>query len=269
MDYLLAKVKRKSNLFKILTDQNIFEIPITLEDSIVYDPATLIEEEEWYKIDNFSQSPFALDFLKNAFISANHDQIARDHYVKIQYLCSVQTQYYCFQVINSHSLLKRSWVSISDNPEIIKDKPVVMINKVPDSIYNKNTDILHFKKISVAKMIFNGLDTLYREATDVETQNFLANDFISLQNGFDLNSVKIPNRKRIALVMDTLNNFTQVDKDYIYQYIQTYCQVPFNNNSFEISTEDDLKNILFGIEQRFYTTQLGNERRIANSIISL
>lgn len=39
------------------------------------------------------------------------------------------------------------------------------------------------------------------------------------------------------------------------------------NDSFKISNEKELKLLLYGIEQRFYTTPDGRERRIANSVI--
>jgi hypothetical protein len=43
----------------------------------------------------------------------------------------------------------------------------------------------------------------------------------------------------------------------------------FENQAFKIATEEDLKALLYGIEQRYFTTPVGNERRLANSIISL
>lgn len=39
--------------------------------------------------------------------------------------------------------------------------------------------------------------------------------------------------------------------------------------SFEVGSEDELKMLLYGIEQRFYTTVVGGEKRIANSVIPL
>jgi hypothetical protein len=113
------------------------------------------------------------------------------------------------------------------------------------------------------------MDVLYREATDAETQEFLESNFLDLRNGFDANAVKIPNRKRIAMVMDTLNAFDDAQRANIFTYIQGYCDVPFTADKFEIETEEALKLVLYGIEQRFYTTPLGNEKRIANSIIPL
>lgn len=53
----------------------------------------------------------------------------------------------------------------------------------------------------------------------------------------------------------------------MFSYIQEYCPtVTFKKKSFEIKTEDDLKNVLFGIDERYYTTQFGKEKRLANSV---
>ena len=39
--------------------------------------------------------------------------------------------------------------------------------------------------------------------------------------------------------------------------------------SFKIENENDLKVLIFGIEQRYYTTRIGSERRLANSVLTL
>lgn len=50
--------------------------------------------------------------------------------------------------------------------------------------------------------------------------------------------------------------------------IGDYCpELKVAENSFEIGTEGDMKKLLFEIEQRFYTTPVGREKRIANSVI--
>ena len=39
--------------------------------------------------------------------------------------------------------------------------------------------------------------------------------------------------------------------------------------AFHVESEDDLKKLLYGIEQRYYTTKVGNEKRLANSITTV
>jgi len=108
------------------------------------------------------------------------------------------------------------------------------------------------------------------EATEEETIKFLNEHFIVLKNGFSSENVKKNNRKRIALAIDTLSHLKKTEQEQIFSYIGDYCpNLKNSNDSFEIGNEDDLKMLLWGIEQRFYTTPIKKEKRVANSIITL
>ena len=53
----------------------------------------------------------------------------------------------------------------------------------------------------------------------------------------------------------------------VYNYIKDYYpNLKLENGKAQISNEEDLKNILYGLEERFYTTLISKEKRIANSI---
>lgn len=64
----------------------------------------------------------------------------------------------------------------------------------------------------------------YKEATQEETEQFLHNDFIRLDEAFNASRVSTPNRKRIAMAMDTLANFSVEDQCFIFSYIKDYCE---------------------------------------------
>ena len=70
--------------------------------------------------------------------------------------------------------------------------------------------------------------------------------------------------------MATLKAMSADDRTNMLGYIDDYCKQKLNydqqNQKFEISTDDKLKLLLYGIEQRFYTTPFGQEKRIANSV---
>ena len=121
--------------------------------------------------------------------------------------------------------------------------------------------------------IFKGIDELYKEATNDEVEQFLDESFIELSNDYDVNNVSKPNRKRIGLAMATLHAMSADDRTNMLGYINDYCKQKLNfdqkNQKFEISTDDELKLLLYGIEQRFYTTPFGQEKRLANSVQAL
>ncbi|MET3530634.1 hypothetical protein DRF59_12550 [Chryseobacterium flavum] len=267
--FIYGKVKRKHNIFRVIeTEEEVYNTSQLNLVGVDYNPNTLIENEELYKVSQFSQSSFSFDFITNDLNSVNHDQITRNDLTKLSFICTVQDNLFFFQIINSSFFISKKWFSI-DELRIETEKPIITVNPFADAIYDKNSDILYFKKLPAAQKIFKGMDQLYKEATALETDSFLQNDFLQVDSNFSSRNVSVPNRKRIALVMGTLNNLSDTEKQSVYSYINQYSQVEFRGGKFKIETDEDLKFVLWGIEQRFYTTPIGGEKRIANSIISI
>ena len=68
----------------------------------------------------------------------------------------------------------------------------------------------------------------------------------------------------VGLAMDTFNTFNQQQRESIYDYIKEYCndlEFSDDDRNFNIGSEENLKQLMFGIEQRYYTTPIGNEKR--------
>ena len=60
------------------------------------------------------------------------------------------------------------------------------------------------------------------------------------------------------------------DKAMIFSYIKDYCpDLSAEGQKFTVSSNDDLKMLLYGIQQRYYTTPVGNEQRVASSTYPL
>lgn len=273
MNHLIAKTSiRNRRYVKVVSGCNVYSLPDNLDEAIAYSPSMLLEDGEWYKITNFSMKDFSIPLLTDEFNSANYAQITTDDYNKVTYLCSFQDDsYFFFQKLSSKGIIRKKWFKLSD-PSLITDEPILTINSVPNAIFDKNGDTLYFRSLSTISSIFKGIDILYREATQEETETFLQNEMISLDNDFDATKVKTANRKRIAMAMDTFNEMTDENKRNIGQYIREYCvELNFdeNNSTFSISNEEELKKLLYGIEQRYYTTPVTAEKRLANSIITL
>ena len=63
-------------------------------------------------------------------------------------------------------------------------------------------------------------------------------------------------------------NVFVIKKGEVFTYIGEYCpELKVSETSFEVGNEEELKMLLYGIEQRFYTTIVGEEKRIANSVV--
>lgn len=273
MNHLLAKTKgRNGNYFKVISDEEIFELPDDLGNTVEYEADHNLDEDSWFAIEEFSEKEYCIEFLTRRFVAADYNQIVRNDYTNIDFLCSYQTGVYYFQKVSSKQLIRKKYFTLSDEPTLYENEPIIVIDNIPDAIYVKADDTLYFKNLSSISTIFRGIDVLYREATQEETEGFLESEFIQLDNDFSADNVKKANRKRIALAMETLQKFNRRQKKQIFTYIKEYCQdLNFDEDeeNFSISTEEELKQLLYGIEQRYYTTRLGNEKRLANSITTL
>lgn len=275
MKCLIVKVKdrkRTPTYKKMISGKDIYSFPSNLDDAIEYSPSTLHEENEWYMITSFSKTKFCIEFLKEDFSSVNYEKLSRSEVDSIDYLCSIQDDIFYFQNISKANLRPHKIVHIGDDFIYEENSKNININIIADAIYLKQDDTLYFQSLSKLTKIFKGIEELYREATDEETTEFLNSSFINLTSGYSTLEVKTANRKRITMALETLKKFNSKEKKQIVKYISKYCKNLRTNedkNTFDIGSERELKELIYGIEQRYYTTEIGNEKRLANSVIKL
>lgn len=277
MDHLIARIRsakgtEASKLKKVLSDQTIYKIEDDLTSFVPYEPDHNLDPETWFGIEKFSEKPYFLDWLGRPFVSADYDQMSALEGKQIDYICAYQEDnVYCFQkIVKSHYLSKRMFISIGDEFSLESDKIFLIVNKSPDAIYLKDRDILLFKSLPTITSIFKGIDTLYREATETETSQFLCKSFIALRGGFSAQKVSKPNRHRISMAVETMEKFNNTQQQEVITYIHGYCPtLSYQNGAFSIGTDNELKQLLYGIEQRYYTTIITKEKRLANSILAI
>lgn len=274
MNYVLAKINkntgRRDDKHKIiLTDKELYSLPDTLSSSTEYSTETLIDTDEWYKIESFSTKPYCLQFLTSEKDSTSYSKLEISDSDCISYICSCQNNNnkFYFQKVSKTNLATKKWIHIGDIFEFQNSSKNITINEIADAIYVKDNDVLYFKKLETITSIFKGIEVLYKEATEKETTDFLEQNFIILENNFNSSNVKKSNRKRIALAINAINSFEDKQIDVVFDYIVDYCpQLSTQEKKFKITSEKDLELLSYGILQRFYTTPTGNEKRIANSV---
>lgn len=275
MDQVIANVKGngKKKFFKLLSDQTLFGVSLQGLDFVEYNPDHNLDEDSWFKIEQFSQQPYCIDLLTKDFVSSEYDDLPKDKFSKIAYLCAIQGNYYYFQKITPSLFVTRKMIVFGEVAKLENSGRRLVVNAVPDAFYQKDSDRLVFQNLATISSIFKGIDELYKEATKEEVKTFLDESFVELSGDYGVEKVSKPNRKRVALAMSTLDLMTTEDRDQILSYIQSYCEEKLKfdakNKKFEIKSDEELKYLLYGIEQRFYTTPIGKEKRLANSVQTL
>lgn len=270
MNHLLAKVRdRKEKYRKLLSDKEVYKKPDTLNDAVEYSPAYKLEDGQWYKISGFSQKDFCIALLKEDMDSTYYRLMNRVEPEKMDYVCSYQNEneFYFQRVYRTNLLEKKRFLDIGDKIQIKEAKNGLLLNDLPDALYIKDEDCLYFKKLESISPIFRGIEKLYRKATQDEVEQFFNESFFKAGESYNSEKVGKANRHRLAMAMDTLNKLDEQQKKEIFSYTDKYYpDLKYDGKAFEIKNEEDMKNLLYGIEQRFYTTPVTNEKRVANSV---
>lgn len=272
MDYLLARIRDRRNGIRLLiSNKKVYECPETLSSAVPYAADDNLEDGEWFYLEEFSKKEYCPDFLKNPINGASYAAITDAELDLISFLCAPQEDgYVYFQRVTKPQLLRRKRIIFGEAVKYEESSREIIINSCADAIYRKSDDRLFFMKLSSITSIFSGIDEIFREATDTETNAFLGEDFIVLNEEFDSSSVKKPNRKRIALAKEALDAYDQDQKSAVLQSIRNYYPSIINDDdTFKIQTDEDLTFLLYGILQRYYTTADGREKRIASAVRKL
>lgn len=270
MNYLLARVKdRKEKYRKVITmDSSFYECPENLSNNHEYTPSYKLENDEWYSISDFSKKEFCNEFINNELDTTAYKVLDKAELCDVIYLCALQDDICYFQRVFKHSILeKKRAISLGDEITVKKNLKQIVLSDIADAMYIINDDKLYFRKLETIAPIFRGIDSLYREATNDEISEFLEEPFIQVGEEYSVEKVGKANRQRIAMVIENFNHLEQEQKSEIFQYINRhYPQLEFDGTVFTIRGEDDMKYLLYGLEQRYYTTPATNEKRIANSV---
>lgn len=272
MDFLFVKTKGKRGSFcKVLSDQQVYcDIP-SFEDNRPYNDEVRLLENQWFVLANFSQKEYAPSLVKDEFNAAQWSQIDRANYGRIDYIVAVQDDgnQLIFQNITSSLIYKRqNWLSLDDQPSLLNKAHLLVIHDQADAYYQRNNDCLYFQRLSSITNIFPGINELYNEATDDEVDLVLSLPILNVVPDFTKDKVKTANRRKIREALDMYNQYNNQQKEQLPLYMQKYCpRLSFDSVSgrFDIIDEKTLTLLLNGLCQRYYTTEISQEKKVALS----
>lgn len=255
----------------LTTNRTVFDLPEKLKQAYEYSPETILPEDEWFVLKNFSKKPYFLSILEtDSFSSSNYKSIEPADFGKIEFILSKHNGYsYIQRITKTRQIRQKGFLFIGNEVEYKDDMVLISINTLPDAIYSEKEDSLYFQRLNSLTAVFKGIEILYREATKDEVNSFLSLPILTLEENYTSEKVGISNRKRIAMAIDILNKFSDDQKNDLFSYVRSYCPHISTDDGFTIKSEKCLKEFLYGIEQRYYTTLIGEEKRLANSIIQL
>ena len=264
---LIAKVK--SGFRSILSQENKILNQLNTDniDAVEFNPSYKLEDDEWFFISGFSKRNFFIDLCKEDFSMASLGQIANNEYDEIQCIVIFQNGQRHFQRITSSRFVNRKTIlDYSGEPKIVEHRKQLEVKLESDAIFITAEDTLYFRQTAKIKTIFPGIEELDREATQPEVDKFLNHGTIELQERYDAHFVGSHNRKRIADIGNKYLSLSPEKQQELVDYAKDKTGINFENGTFKIGSETDLKNLLYAMDQRYYRAEIYEENRVANSV---
>lgn len=273
MNFLYSRNNKKFHI--VLSGQNCPDFFTSTNPSqltkVSYTSTGILQADEWFEVD-LNTLPNVRDPLEllNRQVNNSLPTISRIQYKDILYIVfkkSNENYFYLQKILPSAKVYGKQLVSFSSQPNLI-EQPIVIVAEVPDAVYEISTRKLIFKKLDFLESIFKGLNSLYRVATIAEvTQFFQLGGLLAIAPSYTEDKVGIPNRKSIAKALDIYNAYTPQIQQNLHTYIQTIGLPTNANGKYTITDEQSLKNFVYAIQERFYTTQASMQDRLAQAYV--
>ena len=140
MDHVFAKVKRlrAKPFFKLISDHTLYEsVKVDVAHCVVYSPDHNLDEDSWFKIENFSSFIFCLPFLKSDFDTKEYDDLKRERFAEISYLFAIQGDDFYFQKVYPSLFIALKSITFGEAAKIEQAENRLIIKPTPDAIYLK------------------------------------------------------------------------------------------------------------------------------------
>lgn len=132
-----------------------------------------IQDDDWFCITNAGSKDYSIDLLSESFSTCGYGLPYPCGVWQIDYLFVVDDRFIYFQMFPSQIGIAEKNVHFGEEFTYKTNCAEIVIKDLPDAIYDKNTDNLYFRRLESITSIFRGIDMLYREATQEETDTFL------------------------------------------------------------------------------------------------
>jgi|GEM_PF-5415042 len=236
---------------------------------IDYDPKDKIDPEQWFILKEFKKINEGQIVLPEQTTSFNKVEPAR--YKEIEFISSFIPTYRSLgkifllnRITPSLCIKGKSILNFETKTPTVTDNPKILLLKdTPDGIYVPDLDVLIFKNIDPLKPIFSSLEKLYRTASREEVEKIFNSPLIDLSIPYE--EIGISNLKRIngefsRKIEDlTIEEINKKSKDYDLG-------LQFENGKVKLRTANDVKNLLFILDERLYEGESSGQKRIATAI---
>jgi predicted nucleotidyltransferase len=239
-----------------------------------YSPDEHLEDKEWYAKQDFRAKIGGHEFenfMKFHQSIVNFDKLERDEFSRVEWSCCEVCGKLYFQRFQKSSVIEKTgFFAVRGDFEFLRDVKVLVINPIPDAIYDPKKDILYFKKLDVVTGIFKDARKICEKASEKQVKDFLDDSLFAVDKGFNKDKISLINLRKIRTALKQLASFRKAGREgELLHYFRTYRPELVSGNTLKIGSQSNLRDVLYGIDERFYTTELNKTKRMASAVRKL
>lgn len=269
MKKIFAKLKNEQNVIvfpdaEIEALENIYTIPkIVTAIPFQVENRVLLEGEWYFIVLTEEQKEEMLGGYVGESDSLVLETIVSDQYTEVKVLYSVSGEDKLFTKINSkHIQQGNRYIVLDEKPHIVEQGNSLLFTGEIDAYWTGTR--LYFKKFTVARSLFPGIQKVYKEATEKEANEFLSSVLFTLKDEMSSDFISLRNRKRIASIVEAKSidlQDTEVCKNYILYAKQYDLDLEIEDDKISLMDNSDVEKVINMLGESFYTTDVTAEKR--------
>lgn len=262
MGTIVAKIKKGIVLLKLQkSNENIFE-DVDYSAAIKYD-GNLEKYDGWLKYQLHEDHK-----LFKKIDSAELSSIKINSIFEIGFFAYYDKGLFYFQKVREgNKILKKHFTLRIDKIKVEEPSEIVSINTYPDGIYDVNSKILYFRRVSDVTFLFPELKKKKETTTNQEIGDFFSSVGQIEIGDVDKMRLTTHDRQRIADVISEYSKLTSNQKLNLHKYIKNAVNNDLKydkiQKKFIINNEKELRVLTYAFQHKIFKTSLDQESQVA------
>ncbi len=186
-----------------------------------------------------------------------------DSYDQLKVIYMVDGEDVLFTKITSrHVSGPKKYVTFGKEPQLAAFTNLVTLTGEVDAYWNSRR--LYFKKFTVARSLFPGMQKIYKGMTEDVTNEFLSSPMFELKEEMSSDFIGLKNRSRIASIVES-KNIDLKDREVFSKYVDYATKynldLEIDDGKIALIDNGDINKIISLLGESFYTTDVTGEKR--------
>lgn len=280
----LAKLKGKTGQHQILMNDNnelnsinFYKAPNIIE-AVLYDPERKRQQNEWYYVEltDDQKQEMISPYLSKAESSADLNRSTKDDYQNIESVYRILDPDIIFtRITDGYKIENKMFLNFHDtgHATLETQKCAIAFNGVPDAYFDGDRR-LYFRDFSKIRVLFDGIEVFFREATRSEKEAFLKKDLFDVDQNLTPDIIGQRASLQIAAILNdnSINLDDQESHEKIFSSIDKYPEasvVLSDLGKIYIRDNKELTRVLNLLSSRYYTSDITGKKMESYGSVTL